>query len=122
MQIGWDAVVDAAESLNRGDPGPALDLCSPDAVMQLSPTRSHPAGAVFYGREVLRDGWERFFFGGSAPVKVTPVDLLAGPSHLVLFLEATLSALGVPRTERWVLTGVAGDDGRWRELWLQPAD
>lgn len=121
MQTEWDAVAEAAEGLNRGDPGPALDLCSPEAVMQLNPARNH-AGAVFYGREVLRDAWERFFFGGFAPVKVTPLDLLAGPTHLVLVLEATLTALGVPRTERYILTGISDDGGRWRELWLQPAD
>lgn len=122
MQAGWDAVAGAAEEMNRGDAGPALEMCSPDVVMVLSPTPNHPAGAVFYGREALWNAWARCLVGGSAPVTVTPVDLLAGPGHLVLFLEAGLNTLGVPRTERWVLTGVAGDDGLWRELWLQPAD
>lgn len=112
---GRDEVRAALDALNAGDPEPVLALCDPEAVLRVGPTPSHPQPRVFYGRAAIRSAWDLLDAEGG-PVAVTTVEVLSDLEHLALVVEATLRR---QQPRRFIVTGVAGEGGSWRELWLQ---
>jgi hypothetical protein len=54
--------------------------------------------------------------------ELKPLKLLSDGRHLVLFVEGAFGTGPGRRTKRVVVTGSAGPDGRWSELWAELDD
>lgn len=115
----WEKLCSAAVHLNRGDPGPALDLCPEQVVLTVGQTADTPSPSGYAGRDTITRLWQETFESLNGAIEVKPVKLLAGDSHMVLFIDLFMGS-GTRREEkRLILTGTAVPGGLWDELWLQ---
>jgi hypothetical protein len=115
----WETIKRAVEDLNSGKSETALALCTDGVVMHLGQTGSHPVGVAYYGRDSIRELWHQTVDSIGEPLEVKPLRLLSDGRHLVLFVEAVFGAGTDCRTKRLVVTGTAGPDEPWSELWAE---
>lgn len=115
----WELFGPALESLNQGDLEPALQLCTPDVVLNVGRTAATPWSSAYSGRGSIAQLWQETFETLNGAVDVKPANLLAGDQYLLLFVDVALGT-GSQRVEKkQIVTGSAGADGLWKELWLQ---
>lgn len=115
----WDLLAPALEGLNRGDLEPALNLCSPDVVLNVGRTASTPWSSAYSGRESIAELWQDTFETLNGAIDLKPAKLLSGDRYLLLFVDVSLGT-GSQRVEKkLIVTGSAGPGGLWKQLWLQ---
>jgi hypothetical protein len=115
----WETIKRAVEELNSGKTESSLDLCSDGVVLHLGQDTTRPIGSSYYGRDSVRELWHETVESTGGTFEVKPLRMLSDGRHLVLFVEAVLGSGPDRRTRRVIVTGTAGADGRWGELWAQ---
>lgn len=114
----WETIKRAVEELNSGKTESVLDLCSDGVVLHLGQDTTRPTGSSYYGRDSVRELWHETVDSIGGTFEVKPLRMLSDGRHLVLFVEVVLGP-EVGRTKRVIVTGTAGADGRWGELWAE---
>lgn len=115
----WETIKRAVEDLNSGNTETALALCTDGIVMHLGLSNSRPVGVAYHGRDSIRELWHETFDSIGEQFELKPLRLLSDGRHLVLFVEAVLGAGPDRRTQRVLVTGTAGPDALWSELWAE---
>ena len=115
----WETIKRAVEDLNSGNTETALALCTDGIVMHLGQSDSRPVGVDYRGWDSIRELWHDTVDSIGEPFEVKPLRLLSDGRHLVLFVEAVLGTGPERRTKRVVVTGAAGPDEPWSELWAE---
>ncbi|HEU4867672.1 MAG TPA: hypothetical protein VFV09_08095 [Actinomycetota bacterium] len=115
----WEKLCSAAVHLNRGDPGPALDLCPEQVELTVGQTAGSPSPSRYAGRDTITGLWQETFESLNGAIEVRPAKLLAGDGHMVLFIDLFLGSGSQREEKKLILTGAAGSGGLWDELWLQ---
>ncbi len=118
----WETIKRAVEDLNSGNSETALALCTDGIVMHLGQSDSRPVGVAYHGRDSIRELWHETVDSIGEQFELKPLRLLSDGRHLVLFVEAVLGAGLDRRTQRVVVTGTAGPDALWSELWAEFED
>jgi hypothetical protein len=118
----WETIQRAVRELSSGKIESVLGLCTDGVVLHLGLDTTRPTGSSHFGRDSVRDLWHNTVDSFGEQFELKPLRMLSDGRHLVLFVEAVLGSGPDRRTRRVIVTGTAGPDEKWSELWAELDD
>ena len=118
----WERLCAAAEELNRGEVNAILEMCTDDVVLNVGQNAITPTGLSYYGKDSIRELWNETADALYSAPRVRPVNLLSDDQHLVVFIDLAVGTGSRQVENKLVLTGLVGEGGLWKELWLHVDD